>query len=135
MSKLSELRDLYENIGGVNAAWISSYQAAYNLKVYKLGDVEPLTPMQYFDTMYEEGYSLENVRKIVDIERQAVSDFESKFSTVESLINSNGSESAIDQLLDELDELVDVLRESYIVLGPEYIEYEERLNELKSQLS
>lgn len=134
MSKVSELKELYENIGGINAVWISSYQNAYNLKTYKLNDVEPLAPMEYLDMMCEEGYSLENVRKIVDIERQAIIDFNSKFSSAERLINSGGPQSSIDQLLDELDELVDLLRESYIVLGPEYEEYKERLDELKSQL-
>jgi hypothetical protein len=134
MPKVSELKELYDNIGGVNAVWISSFQNAYSLKVYKLDGVEPLAPMQYFEMMCEEGYSLENVRKIVDMERQAIKDFDSKFSAAESLINSGRSGKDIKQLLNEMDELVDLLRVSYIVLGPEYIEYEERLNELRNQL-
>jgi hypothetical protein len=131
MSKAAELKELYDEIGGLNAPWISTIQQAYSIEPNPL-DYKPLLPEEYFDIFYEEGYSFKTVESIIDIERKGIHDFNLKIKEVERLIKSSTSDTyTIDKILEELDDLVDMIRISYIVVGPEYEKYYDKLEELK----
>jgi hypothetical protein len=123
---------LYKTVGGVDAGWISDFQA---LGGQIVGNPKLTMPIiDALDAMTDWNYHYMDLEAVIQYELKLQHLFDILESRILQLININGDRDTIYSLQTDLQDVSEAIQVSYITLNASYIDYTNREEDINDKI-